>query len=251
MWSLTDDSLPSSPLRNLDSIQVSDDDFETKQSDSEKMDVDSLQGSKRKPSQTTSPAKSCLHSTNEFDKKQCPVGLDVCPTRVVEFVYFTQAETKPRKIRSHRQPRAFLNALLKKHQTKFAEFWDHIGPDDKPMAGDFSDYITAVGKDKAWGGYLELAAYAEATNKPVLVVHPKDNVVHSFNASSHNEAVCLVFENQHYELLLTQDCDLQTIWQRAEDGGHTGHKGAAKSTGSKSLRVTDFASLRLTDFASK
>ena len=26
--------------------------------------------------------KSCLHSTNEFDKKPCPVGLDVCPTRV-------------------------------------------------------------------------------------------------------------------------------------------------------------------------
>lgn len=65
-----------------------------------------------------------------------------------------------------------------------------------------------------------IAAYGEATNKPFLVVHPKDNVVRSFNASSHNEAVCLVFENQHYELLLTQDCDLQAIWQHAEDGGH-------------------------------
>ena len=95
-----------------------------------------------------------------------------------------------------------------------------------------------------------IAAYAEATNKPVLVVHPKDNVVRNFNASSHNEAVCLVFENQHYELLLSQDCDLQAIWQRAEDGGHTGHSGAAKSSGSKSLRITDFASIRVTDFAS-
>lgn len=47
----------------------------------------------------------------------------------------------------------------------------------------------------------EIAAYAEATNKPVLVVHPKDNVVRRVKASSRNEAVCLVFENQHYELL--------------------------------------------------
>ena len=92
--------------------------------------------------------KSCLHSTNEFDKKPCPVGLDVCPTRVVEFVYFTQAETKPRKIRSHRQPRAFLNALLKKHQIKFAEFWDHIGPDDKPMAGDSQITLQQLEKTK-------------------------------------------------------------------------------------------------------
>jgi len=66
--------------------------------------------------------KSCLHSTNEFDKKPCPVGLDVCPTRVKEFVYFMQAETKPRKIRSHRQLRAFLNALLKKHKPSLLNF---------------------------------------------------------------------------------------------------------------------------------
>ena len=250
----TDDSLPTNPIRNPDSIQVSDDDFETKQSDFENMDIDSLQGSKRKPSQTTSPAKKLSPQHKRIRQEALPSGARRVPNPGEGNCLFhalAQAETKPGKIRSHRQLRAFLNAYLRKHQTKFAEFWDHIGPDDKPMAGDFSDYITAIGKDKAWGGYLELAAYAEATNKPVLVVHTKDNVVHSFNASSHNEAVCLIFETQHYELLLTQDCDLQTIWQRAEDGGHTGYRGAAKSSGSKSLHMTDFASLRLTDFASK
>ena len=250
----TDGSPPSSPMRNLDSDQMSDDDFKDKQSDCEKMVSDPLQGSKRKPSQTTSPTKKLSPQHKRSRQQALPSGVRRVPNPGEGNCLFhalAQAETKPGKIRSHRQLRAFLHAYLKKHQTKFDEFWDHVGPDDKPMTGDFSDYLKAIGKDKAWGGYLELAAYAEATNKPVLVVHPKDNVVHSFNASSHNEAVCLVFENQHYELLLTQDCDLQTIWQRAEDGGHTGHRGAAKSSGSKPLHMTDFASIRLTVFASK
>lgn len=143
----TDDSLPISPIRNLDSIQVNDDDFEAKQSDSEKMDIDSLQGSKRKPSQTTSPAKKLSPQHKRIRQDALPSEARHVPNpgeRNCLFHALAQAETKRGKIRSHRQPRAFLNALLKKNQIKFAEFWDHIGPDDKPMAGDFSDYITAI-----------------------------------------------------------------------------------------------------------
>lgn len=63
-----------------------------------------------------------------------------------------QAESKPGKLRSHRQLRAFLHAYLTKHCAKFSPFWDQRGPDDQLVAGSWEDYLEAMSKDKSWGG---------------------------------------------------------------------------------------------------
>ena len=172
-----------------------------------------------------------------------------------------QAESKPGKLRSHRQLRAFLSSYLGKHSTKFEPYWDHKGPDDQPFSGDFSAYLAAMAKDKAWGGYMDIGAYAEATSRPVLVVHPQSDNVHGFHLQGKAEAVCLVYEQQHYELLLCNDQELQKLWQKAEDGGFAGYRGAAKSvqcvlnpvaTPRKSLKAAaSVKSVRLSDFASE
>ena len=162
-----------------------------------------------------------------------------------------QAESKPGKLRSHRQLRAFLHAYLTKHCAKFSPFWDQRGPDDQLFAGSWEEYLETMSKDKSWGGYMDIGAYSEATDRPCLVLHPKDEMVHCFNSQASGEAVCLVYESQHYELLLCGDDELREIWQRAEDGCYSGYRGAAKSKAS--LKLSDFASeksLKLSDYAS-
>lgn len=91
----TDDSLPISPIPNLDSIQVSDDDFETKQSDSEKWTLTLSKEAKESLLRQLHLPKSCFHSTNEFDKKPCPVG---CPTRAKDIVYFMHRRRRKRNL---------------------------------------------------------------------------------------------------------------------------------------------------------
>ena len=100
-------------------------------------------------------------------------------------------------------------------------------------------------------GEVDIGAYSEATDRPCLVLHPKDKMVHCFNSQAPGEVVCLVCGSQHYELLLCGDDELREIWQRAEDGGYSGYRGAAKSKAS--LKLSDFASeksLKLSDYAS-
>ena len=161
------------------------------------------------------------------------------------FHCFAQAETVPGKVRSHRQLRAFIVSHMTKHWNKFKEFWDGLGPDNLPMTGDFSDYVKQVGLDKSWGGYCEIAAYAAATSRPVLVVHARDEMVHAFNPNATQHAVVLYYHNEHYELVLPSDEQLQAIWQNAEEAGlgekKRSFRGAAKST---SPGLSDFASVR-------
>jgi hypothetical protein len=135
-----------------------------------------------------------------------------------------------------------------------------------------ADYLQALGKDKAWAGYCEIGAYSEAMDRPVLVVHAKDNLVHATK-----EVVCLMYEAEHGELIVPSDSDIQALWQNhAEDGGTKGYRGAAKKgrldtdnapicisqlatpkSNKSSRRLTDFGqctpakrSTCLTDFAS-
>ena len=96
----------------------------------------------------------------------------------------------PGKIRSHRQLRAFVVLYMTKHFCKYRDFWDGLSPANKPMEGDLADYLKKLNVDKAWGGFCEIAAYASAIAKPVLV-HAKDEIVHMFNTTAANEAVCL------------------------------------------------------------
>ena len=172
------------------------------------------------------------------------------------FHCLAQAESTSQKQRSHRQVRAYIVAYMTKHAKKYQEYWDGLGPNDVAMNGSFEDYLQAVGKDKAWAGYLEIGAYSEAVGRPVLIVHAKDNLVHCFNSHAPAKVVCLLYEAQHYELIVPSDSDLQALWQNAEDGGTKGHRGAAKkarrdsdAASLRSAHLSDFASSELSDFA--
>ena len=113
------------------------------------------------------------------------------------------------------------------------------------MEGGFDDYLQALEKDKAWAGYCEIEAYGEAMRRPVLVVHAKDNVVHAFNSHGDKDVVCLWYKDEHYELIVPSDADIQALWQNAEDGGTKGYRGAAK----KARLAADNASICLSQFA--
>lgn len=161
------------------------------------------------------------------------------------FHCFAQAKTMPEKTRSHRQLRAFAMNYMTKHWHRFQSSWDGLSPDNQPLA-DFNEYLTLISKNQAWGGYAEIAAYAAAVSKPVLVAHSEGGNVHVFNAGAANSVVVLHYQNEHYELALPTDEQLQYLRQTAEDATNVASKrsyrGAAKKCDSP--RLSDFASVR-------
>eukprot|EP00435_Cladocopium_sp_Y103_P019058 s24_g4.t1 len=185
----------------------------------EDMDNDErTQGQKRKGPVTASPAKVAPNHR----RTKIPENLRRVPnpgSGNCLFHCFAQAETTSSKIRSHRQLRAFIVNHMTKHWNKFNDFWDGLSPENLPMDGDFSDYLKKISLDKSWGGYCEVAAYAAAVSRPVLVVHAQDEIVHVFNANDSNAAVVLYYKHEHYELVLPSDDQLQAIWQNAEEAG--------------------------------
>ncbi|CAL1160563.1 unnamed protein product [Cladocopium goreaui] len=187
-----------------------------------------VQGTKRKDqAMLTSPQK----TGHDKKRMKVPERLQKVPNPGEGnclFYCLAQAESTPGKSRSHRQVRAFVVAYMTKHFKKYEDFWDGLSPSNIPMEGGFDDYLQALEKDKAWAGYCEIEAYGEAMRRPVLVVHAKDNVVHAFNSHGDKDVVCLWYKDEHYELIVPSDADIQALWQNAEDGGTKGYRGAAK-----------------------
>ena len=203
------------------------------------------QGTKRKDqAMLTSPAK----TGHDKKRMKVPERLQKVPNPGEGnclFYCLAQAESTPGKSRSHRQVRAFVVAYMTNHFKKYEDFWDGLSPSNTPMEGGFDDYLQALEKDKAWAGYCEIEAYGEAMRRPVLVVHAKDNVVHAFNSHGDKDVVCLWYKDEHYELIVPSDADIQALWQNAEDGGTKGYRGAAK----KARLAADNASICLSQFA--
>ncbi|CAL1145518.1 unnamed protein product, partial [Cladocopium goreaui] len=204
-----------------------------------------VQGTKRKDqAMLTSPQK----TGHDKKRMKVPERLQKVPNPGEGnclFYCLAQAESTPGKSRSHRQVRAFVVAYMTKHFKKYEDFWDGLSPSNIPMEGGFDDYLQALEKDKAWAGYCEIEAYGEAMRRPVLVVHAKDNVVHAFNSHGDKDVVCLWYKDEHYELIVPSDADIQALWQNAEDGGTKGYRGAAK----KARLAADNASICLSQFA--
>lgn len=88
------------------------------------------------------------------------------------------------KKRVHTQVRAARVAQLQRQSEKFERHWDHRSPSETeaPMAS-WKEYLDAVSKRGAWGGYLELDAMASTLGARISVCHSSGEK-HDFNRTS-------------------------------------------------------------------
>ena len=97
---------------------------------------------------------------------------------------------------------------LRKHEATYSAFWRGDAPDaEQSNIKDkgFAEYLRLIGRDKAWGGSIELAALASTLNQPIFVVRPLDGefYIRVFGpTNSKATPLTLWFEHRHYQALV-------------------------------------------------
>ncbi|CAE7723733.1 rbcL [Symbiodinium sp. CCMP2592] len=122
------------------------------------------------------------------------------------------------KPRSHRQLRAFVVGVYKKHRDQYRDLWINQGRVDpsgteQPESATFEAYTNAI------ASALELNAYCEATATEAWVV--SDGVVYHFNRHGKAKGLFFRHKDRHYELLVGAQRDqwVARKLQQDEEGG--------------------------------
>ena len=158
-----------------------------------------------------------------------------------------------KKSRNHRQIRGALVAWMDSHQKDIAQCWDARMPDDKPTDESFEEYLRALGKVGAWGGELELYAWAKSFGCKCLIVDEDVGRVGRYDLPNVGDGRTIVLKycKQHWEWVECDDAALASLVSQSLVEKVGSRRGAAKSLclsafGSKGSRK---GSLNLTAFS--
>ena len=142
--------------------------------------------------------------------------------------------------------RAAIVSFSKRNSETLQAHWDQRMPSDQPTKEPFSKYLEALEKIGAWGGFLEICAYAKAQKYNVLVLDTDCGKAFEFHGGDDTSPyVVLRFASKHnYEWVKCDSGAIAELWLNAENPKLHGYRGAAKST--HSLHLSAFASSRRT-----
>ena len=125
---------------------------------------------------------------------------------------------------------------LRKHEATYSAFWRGDAPDaEQSNIKDkgFAEYLRLIGRDKAWGGSIELAALACTLNQPIFVVRPLEGEfdIRVFGPTSSKAVpLSLWFQNRHYQALVGDPEAVAARAVKAEVGDPADRGGGKRSS---------------------
>ncbi|CAE7627834.1 unnamed protein product, partial [Symbiodinium necroappetens] len=127
---------------------------------------------------------------------------------------------------------------LRKHEATYSAFWRGDAPNAEQSdikSQGFAEYLRLIGRDKAWGGSIELAALASTLNQPIFVVRPLDGEfdIRVFGpTNSKATPLTLWFQHRHYQALVGDVEAVSAQAVKAEVGDPADRGGAPRSVSS-------------------
>ena len=124
---------------------------------------------------------------------------------------------------------------LRKHEATYSAFWRGDAPDEEQgniKDQGFAEYLRRIGRDKAWGGSIELAALACTLNQPIFVVRPLDGEfdIRVFGPTTSKAIpLSLWFQNRRYQALVGDPEAVAARAVKAEVGDPADRGGAPRS----------------------
>jgi len=124
---------------------------------------------------------------------------------------------------------------LRKHEATYSAFWRGDAPNAEQSdikSQGFAEYLRLIGRDKAWGGSIELAALASTLNQPIFVVRPLDGEfdIRVFGpTNSKATPLTLWFQHRHYQALVGDVGEVAAQAVKAEVGDPADRGGGKRS----------------------